>query len=250
MKNIIIKQINKYFNYVKIATLSEVQKKLNANITKTVHRYLKKLDFFTSYSHKGKYYSHKRYANFDENGLWSYKKIHFSIHGKLTDTIVNLIITSQSGYNSNELRKLLHVEVNNTLLKLEKNKKIIREKINCKFYYFSGNFAIKKRQFLLQRSIIDEKFSKKLTSKNMEDFKINRGIALLFNQLDEKTRRLYAGLESAKLGFGGDKIISETLGIDPHTVSKGRREILTGDFEKTRIRKTGAGRKSIKKKHK
>ena len=93
MKNIIIKQINKYFNYVKIATLSEVQKKLNANITKTVHRYLKKLDFFTSYSHKGKYYSHKRYANFDENGLWSYTKIHFSIHGKRTDTIVNLIKT-------------------------------------------------------------------------------------------------------------------------------------------------------------
>ena len=66
--------------------------------------------------------------------------------------------------------------------------------------------------------------------------------------LNEKQRRLYAGLESLKLGYGGDQRIAEFLGMDPHTVAKGRRELLEQDLAVDRIRKSGGGRKRAEKK--
>jgi hypothetical protein len=66
--------------------------------------------------------------------------------------------------------------------------------------------------------------------------------------LNEKQRRLYAGLESLKLGYGGDRRIAEFIGLDPHTVAKGRRELLEQDLALDRIRKAGGGRKGAEKK--
>ena len=66
--------------------------------------------------------------------------------------------------------------------------------------------------------------------------------------LDEKQRRLYAGLEALKLGSGGDRQIAAFLGLDPHTVSKGRRELLSQQVQRERVRQPGAGRKPVEKK--
>ena len=72
---------------------------------------------------------------------------------------------------------------------------------------------------------------------------------MLFCRLrDEKQRRLYAGLESLKLGYGGDQRIAAFIGMDPHTVAKGRRELIEQDFELDRIRKPGGGRKRVETK--
>lgn len=248
MKTIVFKKINRYFNYVKIATLQQVKKKLNVEVAKTVRRYLKELEYFSSYSHNGEYYSHQCFATFDTNGLWAYKDIYFSTYGKLTDTIENLVNHSKSGYNSIELQKILYVKVSDSLLQLSNNKVIIRKKINCRFYYFSNIPAIQKAQLLLCRSKVEKKFGKEMNKEKISDITIKQGFALFFNQLDEKQKRLYSGLESALLGYGGDKIIASTFGLDPHTVSRGRQEILSGNFEEIRIRQPGAGRKPVKKK--
>jgi hypothetical protein len=66
--------------------------------------------------------------------------------------------------------------------------------------------------------------------------------------LDERQRRLYAGLEAHKVGYGGDRKIGEFLGLDVHTVARGRRELLGGELERQRIRQAGAGRKAAEKK--
>jgi len=55
-------------------------------------------------------------------------------------------------------------------------------------------------------------------------------------------------LEAFKLGHGGDQQIAELLGIDRHTVAKGRRELLSGEVSSGRIRQAGAGRKPQEKK--
>jgi len=73
-------------------------------------------------------------------------------------------------------------------------------------------------------------------------------IILYFSLLDEKQRRLYAGLESLKLGYGGDRKVAEFLGMDPHTVARGREQLLAEEFEQEGIRKSGAGRKPVEKK--
>jgi hypothetical protein len=74
------------------------------------------------------------------------------------------------------------------------------------------------------------------------------GIILFFSLLDEKQRRLYAGLEAAKLGHGGDIKIAELLGLAPQTVSKGRQELFTDSVDRSNIRKPGGGRKRVEKK--
>ena len=46
---------------------------------------------------------------------------------------------------------------------------------------------------------------------------LRAAIVLFASLLDERQRRLYAGLESLKCGWGGDARIAGLLGIDPGT---------------------------------
>jgi len=77
---------------------------------------------------------------------------------------------------------------------------------------------------------------------------LRASIVLFFSMLDEKTRRLYAGLEALKTGRGGDAQIADLLGLSVGTVARGRRELLRRDVETDRVRKAGAGRKTQEKK--
>ena len=72
---------------------------------------------------------------------------------------------------------------------------------------------------------------------------------MLFSSLlDERQRRLYAGLESLKFGRGGDRRLAELLQLDPGTVARGRKQLLAQDVEWARVRKPGAGRKPVEEK--
>ena len=73
-------------------------------------------------------------------------------------------------------------------------------------------------------------------------------LLLFFSMLNEKQRRLYAGLESLKLGHGGDAHIAKLFGIDPHTVARGRQELEAGELDGQTMRAKGGGRLSQEKK--
>ena len=76
-----------------------------------------------------------------------------------------------------------------------------------------------------------------------------KAVVLLFlSTLDERQRRLYAGLEALKLGHGGDHYIAELLGMHSQTVARGRQELVDGDWDPDRLRTPGGGRPSVKKK--
>ena len=69
------------------------------------------------------------------------------------------------------------------------------------------------------------------TEQQMRDF---------FHSLSEKDRRRYAGLEAGRLGHGGISYISEILGCDRKTVSKGIDELLDPpDLDPSRVRREG-----------
>ena len=78
---------------------------------------------------------------------------------------------------------------------------------------------------------------------------LQAAILLWFSLLDEKQRRLYAGLESQKWGHGGDRKIADLLNLDVHTVARGRRELFAGQVAPERVRDPGGGRKAVEKKH-
>lgn len=72
-------------------------------------------------------------------------------------------------------------------------------------------------------------------------------INLMMSTLDEHQRRLYAGLESQRLGHGGDRVLSQITGISVDTIAAGRRELRAGQPTK-HIRAAGAGRPRVEKK--
>ena len=77
---------------------------------------------------------------------------------------------------------------------------------------------------------------------------LKTAILLFYSLLDEQQRRLFAGLESIKLGHGGDTIVAEFLGLDPHTVARGRQQLLDQNVTTDRARRSGGGRKRVEKK--
>jgi len=242
---------NDLHNYLiknKIASISDLKKVLGTKTHKTVFRKLKKLAYRSSYSHKGMYYTTNDIAEFDKLGLWSYKSVWFSIYGTLSETIKRLTENSEAGYSVRELDDLLHVSTKETLLNIYKKKFGFREKISGVYHYFSIKPSIRKHQVLMRKSIL-KSISSTIIVKELDELsdKVKAAIILFFSILNEKQRRLYVGLEALKLGYGGDKIISELLGVDVHTIAKGRKELLSGDVDIERIRKASGGSKKIKK---
>jgi hypothetical protein len=61
--------------------------------------------------------------------------------------------------------------------------------------------------------------------------------------------RWYGGLESLKLGRGGDSQLSGFLDLGPHTLARGRQQLLTRAVEVDRASRTGDGHKQVEKKH-
>ena len=72
--------------------------------------------------------------------------------------------------------------------------------------------------------------------------------ALFYSLLDERQRRLYAGLESLQCGRGGQRLTAERFGLDVDTVARGERELLSGQVLRGRVREQGAGRPAVEKK--
>jgi len=65
--------------------------------------------------------------------------------------------------------------------------------------------------------------------------------------LDERTRRILAGAEAVSLGYGGVSLVRRACGLSRKAIAKGIREIQSGGRPlEGRIRRPGAGRKSIK----
>jgi hypothetical protein len=72
-------------------------------------------------------------------------------------------------------------------------------------------------------------------------------INFLLSTLDERQRRLYAGLESKKFGYGGDHRLATITGLDVGTIAKGRRELEQAEGSDY-IRQPGGGRLRVEKK--
>ncbi len=73
---------------------------------------------------------------------------------------------------------------------------------------------------------------------------------LFFESLDEKQKRLFAALKANELGYFGVHQVARELGIHPHTIRVGQKELVgisNGALISTRIRQVGGGRKKTLK---
>jgi hypothetical protein len=228
----------------KIATLDQLKQALRTTGTMTVFRKLEALGYRSSYSHRGKFYTLEKIPHFDEQGLWSYHSVWFSLFGNLIETAQEFVEESPQGYTAPELDKLLHVECKAALLKLCQQERLARKKVTGLYVYFSANQAKQREQ---QAARAQPAPGMPGHGQAMAD-ELKAAIVLFHSLLDEKQRRLHAGLEACKLGHGGDEKIAALLGMDRHTVAKGQRELLGGEVSTERIRQAGGGRRPQEKK--
>ena len=236
-----------YLNNYKIATMNEIKAALNTQSRMTAFRRLSKLDYISSCSHRGKYYSLERIAKYGEYGLWIHKSVLFSKYGTLKNTLQILLDQSSKGYTASEFNEILNIKVDDALLELVKNKIISRKKMSGVYVYLSNAPKCAKKQELTRKDCIQYKDDLKMRPEILMN-ELNAALIIFFSTLNEKQRRFYAGFESLKIGYGGDKQIAELLNIDRRTVAKGRIELLNGEVDLDAIREAGGGRKPIKKK--
>lgn len=229
----------------KIGTMEDLKATLGTSVDLTVFRRLKPLGYRTSYSHRGKYYTLDRLASFDEAGLWKYEPARFSRYGTLLETAKHFVESSEWGYTAGELQERLGVSVKEPVLKLVREHQLNREIIADVYVYVSPDPALAREQLAARRAQANESLLPMEASGGAE---IQAAGVLFYSLLNEKQRRCYAGLESMKLGWGGDQRLSALLGLDPQTVARGRRELLEGDLDAERIRRAGGGRKPLEKK--
>jgi hypothetical protein len=232
----------------KIATLAELKQALGTLATMTVFRKLKALGYRTSLSHRGKYYTLADIPHFNDQGLWSHRSVWFSQDGTLLATAQRFVEEASAGLTASELHAFLPVEVKEALLHLYRQKRIDREEIGGGYVYFARDSGIQRNQKMrrLERPAAWE-LGESLIGEDLPP-ELKAAMILFFSLLDERQRRLYAGLEAHKLGYGGDRKVARFLGVDEHTVARGRQELFSDQVRRERIRNEGGGRKAVEKK--
>jgi hypothetical protein len=243
------KAIEKFLKRWKIATLDQLITAMDNPARSTIFRKLEQLEYLSSYSHRGKYYTLRSIARFNRLGLWDYRSVHFSRFGNLLDTAQAFIHDSEAGYTATELKDVLHVKTKHALTQLYRTGRIQRDRFDSVYVYLSIEDPIADRQ-RKARKIHHKRSSASLIVANPDlAGEETKAIILLFcSMLDERQRRLYAGLESLKLGYGGDTHIASLLGMDPQTVARGRNELMGGKLDNDRVREKGGGRFAQEKK--
>jgi hypothetical protein len=239
--------LRQFLHRNRIATLPQLKHLLGTEADITVFRKLKELSYRTSYSHRGSFYTLDEIAAFDAQGLWSFDSVWFSRHGTLVATTEDCVTQSEAGYFASELEDILHVPVKEPLLQLVAQGRIARQSVSGLYLYCAGNPRTRQQQLRARQSLPDQAAAPAGIPAGKVSDELRAAIVLFASLLDEQQRRLYAGLESLQLG--GDRQIAELLGLDPHTVAKGRRQLLARDVETDRVRAVGGGRKPVGKKY-
>jgi hypothetical protein len=231
-----------------IATLDEMKQALGTPVDLTVFRKLKPLGYLTSYSHRGRYYTLREIARFDDHGLWSQADIWFSRFGTLLATTEAFVNRSPRGYFADELARAVHVQVQDALHQLTQQRRVTRQMVSGLYLYTATDRAIQRGQLLTRRTVEVVPTVADASVLDVSEEELKASILLFYSLLDEQQRRLYAGLESLKLGGGGDRQLADFLDLDPHTVARGRQQLLAQDVEVDRVRRFGGGRKPAEKK--
>ena len=232
----------------RIATLDELKQALGTSVDVTVFRKLKPLDYLTSYSHRGRYYTLREIVHFDDRGLWSHAEAWFSRFGTLLATAEKFVHRCPRGYFADELAPLLHVEVQDALHQLAQQERVARQIVSGRYLYTATEPTVQRRQLMARRSVEVLPTVVDASVLEVAPEEVKAAILLFYSLLNEQQRRLYAGLESLKLGRGGDRQLADFLDLDPHTVARGRQQLLVQDVEMDRARRAGAGRKPVEKK--
>jgi hypothetical protein len=184
--------VRNYLEENKIATIDQLKTVAETDATMTVYRCLSRLGYLVSYSHRGQFYTLQTTPQFDLKGLWSCRSAMFSRYGNLLETAVVLVGQSDAGITAAELEMILHVEAKHALLRLQRQGRIARTRLEGRFVYVSADNGERRRQELMRKEC-DARRELGAGFTELLPEELRAAIVLFFSLLDEKERRLYAG---------------------------------------------------------
>jgi hypothetical protein len=140
------------FRRQKIVTVGQLVTWLECSVI-TARRRLKRWRSYTSINNNGCYYTLPQIPVFDQNGLWRYRKVLFSKHGNLKQTIVAFITESERGLSAVEIAEFVDLVPNSSFLSRFKSVPgVRREKHQGRFIYLSDHPQIYGRQLQTRAS--------------------------------------------------------------------------------------------------
>ena len=139
-------KVEKLFRKHRVVTLSDLCEVIGSSSRMTVFRRLREIEYVSSYTHAGRYYTLYDIARFDSDGIWFYDDIGFSQNGSLKNTVTYLVHNGDAGKFHSDLERQLRVRVHNVLLDLVKSKQIKRIKFQGQYFYLSTDKARSKEQ--------------------------------------------------------------------------------------------------------
>ena len=240
--------LRQYLRRHKIADLPELKRALGTATDITVFRKLKQLGYLASYTHRGRFYTLPEIAHFDDRGLWSHQAVWFSRHGTLLATVEIFVNQSPNGYYAHELADALHAEVQQPLRQLLAQHRLTRTELESRFLYTAVEPVPRRLQISARRSAQAVPLAVNSAAVLASPNELKAAILLFYGLLDEQQRRLFASLESIRLGHGGDTLLADFLGLDVHTVARGRQQLLEQNVVSGRTRRRGGGRTPTEKK--
>jgi hypothetical protein len=240
--------LRRHLRGCKIADLPELKRILGTDTDLTVFRKLKQLDYLASYTHRGRFYTLAAIARFDDHGLWSHEAVWFSRYGTLLATAEAFVKDSANGYYASELADALHAEVQEPLRHLVHSQRLSRIEVDGQFLYTAIDSPERRKQTLARRSAQAVPVAVDSAALQLSPDELKAAILLFYSLLDEQQRRLFAGLESIRVGHGGDTLLGDFLGLDVHTIARGRQQLLDRNVVSGRTRRVGGGRTATEKK--
>lgn len=134
------------FKQRKIMSIAQLVGLLNCSVP-TVRNRLKEWNTFTSYNKNGSYYTLPGIPEFDKNGLWKCKRVFFSKHGNMKQTIIQLVKSSESGLDAAQIGRLLGLMPRSFTSHLKDLPDLSRETFAGRYVYFSDDEEL----YLLQK---------------------------------------------------------------------------------------------------
>ena len=146
-----LEALHALFKKKQLLMLPDIYSLLGTTSRMSAFRRLRELNYLSSFSHVGRYYTLPTLAHFDPQGLWFYEGVGFSRFGNLKQTVIHLVDQSVAGKTHEELGKQLHLRVHNTLLDLVRSGKIVRASFEDVFLYLSNRADRAQQQLVLRR---------------------------------------------------------------------------------------------------
>ena len=141
MAKITIEAIQKLFEHKHIYCSEYLQKHFGCSY-QCIWENLKKVGYYSSFTHNSKYYTLADIPEFNDNDIWFHNdpvigEIGFTKQKTASNLIVWLINSSQTGLTQRNLTDIMKIRICNQLNGLVKQSKIQKVKIGNKSYYFS-----------------------------------------------------------------------------------------------------------------